>query len=975
MTALESPAIRREFLGWSQAALPEAASRLGKRYRRGQALDLAQVIVVVPGQRAGRRLQELLVYLAEDEGLVLTPPNVVTEGQLPEMLYPPQKPFAGDLVQDLAWARMLRELPADTRRHVVPHPPADADALAWLALGKVLRTLHRELAADGLDFTSVLNLGPRLADFREIERWQALVQLQINYHALLDRQELWDIQTARLKAVEFREIQTASDIILLGTVDLNNTLRHMLDQVADRVTAYIVAPEEMADDFDAHGCLKPDAWAQATIPLRDEQLCQVDGPEDQAGAVTDWLAQVAERRRNDEVAIGVPDEALVPQLQRQLKQCGVAARWVEGARIRETAPYRLLAAAAAFAGRRRYEDLAALVRHPDLEEWAHPRSAQRAFDPEAAKERTRVPGAWSLPAQLDRFYNARLPSRVAARDAEDGAADWPDLAIALARIEAWLAEAATSRPLREWGDCFRALLAAIYDHRILDLENHGDDVLRRTIQTILAACDQLSSLPEVLDTAALNAADAFHIALEPVATGTLPPPADLDAVEILGWLELPLDDGPALIVTTFNEGFVPKAAGADAFLPDRLRAALGLMHNQRRYARDAYATSVLSHSRPELRVVFARRDLNKYPLQPSRLLFACDDEALVRRAQRFFGKDVGPPAPRRLPLAAPADIRAASTFQRPSPAEPMPELTRMPVTRFKSYLACPYRYYLRHVRKLRAIDDAARELSGDLFGSLLHRVLSRFGRHAGMQTNKSERDIAEFLVDALGLEARRLYGSDQRRAAVRLQLEQARLRLTTFARHQAELAGGGWRIIYAEADEERGAQANGNQDRTENKLEDVFRKFTARQIMLVGRIDRIDFHETKNTIRILDYKTADKARTPQETHCKDDRWIDLQLPLYRHLWRKALADFPPSGDRKVELAYLNLPRADAAAGLALATWTDDDLEAADDVACAVIRDIVARRFTITRPAPDYSEDLAAICLDNRYDQVDPDEES
>src|SRR5262249_11833376 len=155
------------------------------------------------------------------------------------------------------------------------------------------------------------------------------------------------------------EIRTDCDVILLGTVDLHNTLRQMLDEVPERVTAYIVAPDNLADHFDAHGCLVSGAWCEATIPLRDEQLGQVDGSVEQADAVSAWLAQLGGEFRNDEVAIGVPDESLVPQLQRQLEQCGVRARWVEGVRLGETGPYRLLNAAVRFAVRRRYEDLAA----------------------------------------------------------------------------------------------------------------------------------------------------------------------------------------------------------------------------------------------------------------------------------------------------------------------------------------------------------------------------------------------------------------------------------------------------------------------------------------------------------------------------------------------------------------------------------------------------------------------------------------
>src|SRR4029077_7505889 len=117
------------------------------------------------------------------------------------------------------------------------------EALRWLQLAKILRHLHVELAGDGLDFAAVLHAGRKLGAFPQAARWQALAILQRRYLDLMDQQELWDLQTARLKAVEFREIHTESDIILLGTVDLNVTLRHMLDQVAAQVTVYVIAPE------------------------------------------------------------------------------------------------------------------------------------------------------------------------------------------------------------------------------------------------------------------------------------------------------------------------------------------------------------------------------------------------------------------------------------------------------------------------------------------------------------------------------------------------------------------------------------------------------------------------------------------------------------------------------------------------------------------------------------------------------------
>lgn len=926
--AVHKAGVKREFLGWDRPALPEAARRLASAYRQGRTLDLGRVIVVVPGQRAGRRLLELLAFLAEDETLCLTPPEVATQGRLPDMLYPPKQPFADDIVQDLAWAKALRDLPVQQRQHVVPHPPAEA--LGWLRLGSVLRRLHVELAGDGVDFEAVRRAGPKLADFGEGERWTALVELQRRYHGLLDAEKLWDVQTARLKAIEFREIQAERDIVLLGTADLNNCLRQMLDQVAERVTAYIIAPESLADRFDTHGCLVPGKWSDVDIGLQDEQLEQVDGPEEQADAVAMWLAKLDGRFGSDEITIGVPDESLVPQLQWQLQQCGVRPRWVEGVRVAETAPYRLLKAAAQFADGRRYDDLAALVRHPDMEDWLE--SCRASI------------GAGSLLAQLDQFYNRYLPSRIDGVVPNDRR--WPDLPSALQHLQAWLKDAGGRHLLRIWGDVFCRMLGAVYASRAVDLSKSADEILHGTLDRILQECDRLAGLPAMLDTEALSASEAFRIALGPLGDTCLPPPADPDAVEILGWLELPLDDAAVLIVTSFNEGFVPQSAGADAFLPDRLRRELQLDHNERRYARDAYAASVLAHGGKELRILLARRDTKKEPLQPSRLLFACPEDELTRRAQRFFQERRTTTRARRLLLAPVGSIPSEPAFAPPPPDCSGRTIEQLRVTDFKAYLACRYRYYLRHVRGLEAIDDAAREMDGGVFGSLLHKVLGAFGRdRSGPRSSEKERDILDFLVERLRKETE---GVDHRRPAVRLQMEQARRRLATFAAKQVSLVREGWRIVYAEDDDNE-------------KLSIAFAT-EGGPIQLVGRIDRIDFNESRRVLRIVDYKTADNAEVPDKTHRKKDRWVDLQLPLYRHLWRAARLKFPE--DCPVELGYFNLPKKSDASGVEIAPWNEVTLENADATARQVIRNIRAGEFWPPEKSPKYAEDLAAICLDN-----------
>ncbi|MCH5375866.1 MAG: PD-(D/E)XK nuclease family protein, partial [Planctomycetes bacterium] len=196
-----------------------------------------------------------------------------------------------------------------------------------------------------------------------------------------------------------------------------------------------------------------------------------------------------------------------------------------------------------------------------------------------------------------------------------------------------------------------------------------------------------------------------------------------------GWLELPLDDAPAVIVCGLNEGFVPSSVNSDLFLPDLLRHQLGLQDNLRRYARDAYALTVLLATRQRVELIVPRRSLDGDPLIPSRLLFATDSETLARRAQRFFA----PPAPiHGLPPLAGSLVAARDLpdFPVPRPRRLTESIQRIRVTAFRDYLACPYRFYLRHVLGLQTVDDGAEELDGAAFGNLLHDVMREFGTGA-----------------------------------------------------------------------------------------------------------------------------------------------------------------------------------------------------------------------------------------------------
>jgi hypothetical protein len=583
-----------------------------------------------------------------------------------------------------------------------------------------------------------------------------------------------------------------------------------------------------------------------------------------------------------------------------------------------------LEAVAKYLDGRRFSAWAALVRHPAVERWLLGQ---------------KIPDRWLC--QLDDYYERHLPHSLA--EAWLGPGDsYLGLKRAHRAIENLLAPFAGRRRLDEWGDAIVGLLTGLFGAVPLDPTVEPDRTVLSACESIHGVLDMQRRMPPSL-APSVSGAEAIRLVLREIESAMVPAMPVRGAVELLGWLELPLDDAPALVVTGFNEGKVPESLNADLFLPNRLRLGLGIEDNDRRYARDAYALAVLAASRSELRLIAGRRSADGSPLSPSRLLFACDKETVARRVLALFSGGDEEHAPDDLPGRIEPGLDLLK-YEAPRPRPPEQPVRSMRVTEFRDYLACPYRYYLRHRLGLGAQSDAGEELDGAAFGSLAHDVLKTFGE-SEMAACTDPETLSAWLGSALDEAVRAGYGSAPL-SAIRVQVEQLRLRLAAFARWQAAWAAEGWRILRVEAEpEEPGASL----------------VVDGAPMYLRGRIDRVDVHATKGELFLVDYKTADRARRPDQVHRRGESWVDLQLPLYRHLVRAM------SLEGRVRLGYVNLPKAASEAGLEEAEWTEEELDSADRTAEEVIRKVRRGDFwPPVQPPPDYFEEFAAVCGDGPF---------
>jgi len=908
----------RTFLGWDRPILPTVVEQLLQTYGQGSTWDMRSLLIVLPSGVARRRLGELLALRAQAEDKLLYPPRIVTAGALPEHLYVAKYPFASDLVQNLAWVHALHQTPTVDLQRLLPIPPPKAAAAQWLELGRVLSGLHRELASDRLNFKKVVETLP--SGHPETPRWETLARIQRLYLDELDRLELWDIQTARLCALDFKEAHTDHKIIVVACVDLNRTQRGFLEAIAAQTEIWIAAPVDKQPLFDPFGCLISEAWHSELLNIPAESLLVGNSPTDQAELTCACLAELGDQVHAREVTLGVPDSSLVAELKHQLELAGITARYGPGTSLPLSEPVVLLALISRFVEDHSYSAFASLIRHPAVENLLHVLKVE-------------LPADWL--AQIDKYYRSALPKSIDAFVNLD-AKGCKAFAQVTTAIKGWLKQL-TSRPqaISQWVQPILGVLSTAYDKLTSHLEDPVEGPLYLAAKQACAAIVALRDIPPELEPK-MSAPEVIDWLIRTLSGNLVPAPPDESAIEMLGWLDLSLDDAPHLIVTGIHDGVVPESVNADAFLPNQLRRILGMMDNSRRYARDLYSLQVMWHSRNSLRFVVGKTDASGAPLSPSRLLMACDLAELPARVLHLVDQeqvDVLPPVERSW---KPQWGGSKLIVPRPANFEPPRQIT---VTAFRDYLKCPYRFYLNHVLKLREEDDADVELDARTFGNLIHDTLQLLGE-SPVGHSRDREEVQQFLITKLHATAERMFGPSPP-AAVLIQIEQAESRLAEFAEHQAERAAEGWQIRFTE----KGIA-----------FDDHVMIGQSRELCLIGRIDRIDFHPATGQWAIWDYKTSDNAKAPVSVHWnKKKGWLDLQLPLYLPVAKHLGITGTPT------LGYIALPKQACDIGFHIAEFTADQLQEAAELADEVASQVAAGKFWPEKLESVQYDDFGRIC--------------
>lgn len=903
----------RHFLDWntpvtqgvSDFLLPDTIEPL---------IDFSSTITVVPTRQAGRRLSEALVRRCAEHGASLLSSRIVT----PAFFLQPEHPDpeeADAMTVKIAWAHVLEASDANSYPGMFPPGLLQEDP-EWAAqTGDLIQRLRQTLSDGAMRIADVIQTcGTSLP---EPERWHDLQRLEQAYLEKLASLERQDPVINRIDKSGTHRLPESVDRIVLAVVpDPSELLVRAISRTGHDVDILVHARHEDADRFDDWGRPLPEAWISAAIDIPDPEknILLTGSPADQADAVTSILSDGD--FSIDDSALGVPDDAVAPFIESELEKYDITAFDPADQEVRDHPVYGLLDAFSALIIEGNYRDLARILRHPDL-------LARLSAAPEDA-EATLTPR--DILESLDTFQNECLPvdfdDVLRAMNAGRGER-YPALRTAVRFLDEHL----TAIRKSDAESALRAFLRDIYSVRTL-----GNAEIDGEFETVATKCEHaLRELAEAPLAENGDPALPLRLFLHRLGEESYHRARHESQLDLEGWIELPWNDAPQMIITGLNEGIIPDGRVSDIFLPDSLRQQLSLRDDARRLARDAYVLSSCIQARQsEGRVILiaGKTSSTGDPLKPSRLLFRCPDACLAERAATLFGpaESTRPNTPAtiafKLDSALPEDLPSTAT-----------DISSLSVTEFRDYLACPFRFYLSHVLDMEHQDDEKTDLDALDFGNLVHDALHQMAGcdvwHCG-----NEDQLSAFLSDCAERWILAHY-EGARALPVRIALDAARQRLGAAARVQVALVNEGWQIEASE----------------------VKYRLSLNDLEITGKVDRLDRHAKTGRLRIIDYKSSDNESTPEEAHLrpahagaaaysvvslgkKVKRWIDLQLPLYRHLVSDA-----EDTTHGVDLAYFNLPKAVSDTGLKLWDGFPDTLQdSALACAAAVIDEIRKQQF-------------------------------
>ena len=866
--------------------------------------SLSHVLVVVPTAQSGRRLRFALAKRASEKGWGgILPPMVVMASSL---LNGDSPDVASEAIEIATLAEVLLDADLSELPVLFPKPPEER-GLRWAL----------DMAESLLGIPQILGEGAIFAQEvkcdAEKDRWKDIAKLERLFLAALKRKGFVSRLESRRAAVDAGcRIEGIQRIVLPGLADIQPALVRYLENSAQEITVLVHGDEIDSSRFDEWGR----AVEYFAVAMRPSDIFPAPTAVVEADDIAGFFRSVDP---GDALpALAVCDSEMYPELegafQNRFSEDELVLRNPTRENVAKSSLGRLLTSILALSDSGDYTTFSAFLRSGDVARW---------LSNELKETPARIA---AFIGALDSVQNAHLPRTVdetiSAIRSNLAAARHDGEREALAGLQK-----ACELVKSELGDAF-SFLRKMFASVKLDERNPGD-------RELVAAADEVRELRREVEVGAVPQrmrGMLFSKLLKRAAYMLEPLAPNILAAN--GWLEVPWCDEDELVIAGFNEGCVPESIVGHPFIPDSLRASLGLSTNEMRAIRDSFifAEAVRCRTPGCVRVHMHQIAGDKNVMKPSRILFGgIGDGDLPELARRLYAVTKGHEGspPKRLP--------DAWRLRLPIPPKERVERKTISPTRLDQYLRCPFNFFLQETFGEMS-DDRAQELDAMTFGTLCHEVLDRFAKE-GPKDSVDAQEIADWLEN----EARILLGAygASLPAIIELQGESAIARLRNFAPIQAERRKAGWRIVAAEQSMECRIKSSAT--------------------LLRGKVDRIDENEHTGELAIIDYKTWEAPR---------DESTSLQLPIYRAMVQCSSRFSGRAAEANALYCILARRAEDTMFDEARAFGSAGQSEAEDKVVAAL--DAIARGvFYPPSKESDWARDYGGLIWESPGQGIDP----
>ena len=936
----------RIILDWEGSSVERSVDWLLGESKGSSCLDLSHLWVVTQTNGAARRLREGLAQVSQSKGGACLLPKFSAPGSL-------IKPD-GDSIDGLTiatrvqaliyWTQILKESDLSQYPNLFPKVPSALDFSWGMSMAQALVGLRETLTEADHDCQSVERT--RLTEkWGEQDRWNDLSMLEMRYREKLHKESLIDPMDARRKwALAPRIPRGVEEVVLLGVSGFPDLTRKALENLMGlglrvRILTFASSDEDLSS-FDEFGRPERSAWKTKPLSLTDDRIRLVYGPREQARALLEYKEAIPGATAEN-LSVGIIDSEVKECLEQEVEKNSNRTGFhdPEGKPGKESSLFAWLKAIRDLLVADGMQEAVRLLRFPQT---------IRCLQGEGVKAEVRN---WLM--ELDQLHQSHLPQT------------WED-GLDFARRRNHTVVGAWER-IGEW---MRLLREGSFEHEIRNLirlafaEKPFDSTNKRD-QDYIQLLPKLSDLlEEISKVSEMNFEQRFFLLLEQLAQESWVEETVEGDLELHGWLELAWADAPRMIVLGCNDDHLPESLPSDSFVPQSLRRELGLWTDEDRFSRDAYLLHWLIESRKRkgrIDFILGKFSRDGSPLRPSPLFFLCDPDdskTLPDRAEKLFGE------------VPPEDKNPAWAYPwRLEPGEGKP-VHRISVTAFRSFLSCPFRFYLKRKFGMQAYDSEKAEADAMDFGTLVHSALEALH---GLDT-VDESEIFDVLTKRLAKNFAYKYGKNPSLALLQQKAAIER-RMRRIANLRAAEISEGWRIHKVEEKFHLEARPSLDGFSWLVPLGEKEPVSSEESVRIVGKIDRIDFHPESGVYRLLDYKTSGKG--PEELHLsggyarleefpafsrfecngKVKRWLDLQLPLYRAWAERTL--LKESG-HSLEVGIFKVPAQPEEITIQIWDGLNDDLmESSMECARGIVRDLLdpARHRPISKIAYDDFEEL------------------